>query len=180
MENKYKAQSFLEFGLTPEQKKFVDEYLVDLKHTNAVRRINPGMSNRAVSVKARRMMNIPAVKEAIAHHMKKREVKREIKAEMVVEELARIAFQDVRNVVSFSEAGVVFKNSAELDDDTARSICEVSETTTQHGGTKRIKMYDKVNALELLGRHLGMWKEKVEHSGGIIVLDGSRKRDPDA
>ena len=180
MENKYKPQSFLEFGLTPEQKRFVDEYLVDLKHIDAVRRISPGIKGRSVYNKARVMMNSPAVKEAIAHHMKKREVKREIKAEMVVEELARIAFQDVRNVVSFSEAGVVFKNSAELDDDTARSICEVSETTTQHGGTKRIKMYDKVNALELLGRHLGMWKEKVEHSGGIIVLDGSRKRDPDA
>lgn len=166
--------------MTPEQKKFVDEYLVDLKHVDAVRRTSPNIKGRGLYNKARAMMNTPAVKEAIAHHMKKREVKREIKAEMVVEELARIAFQDVRNVVTFSEAGVVFKNSEELDDDTARSICEVSETVTQHGGTKRIKMYDKVNALELLGRHLGMWKEKVEHSGGIIVLDGSRKRDPDA
>lgn len=179
MKKDHESYTPIEFGMTVGQKQFVDEYLVDLRHVSAVRRLNPGISSKAACAKAKRLMKIPAVQEAIAYHMKKREIKREIKAEMVVEELARIAFQDIRNVVTFNEKGVVFKNSEELDEDTARSICEISETVTQHGGTKRVKMYDKVNALELLGRHLGMWKERVEHSGGMVILDGSRKREVD-
>lgn len=167
----------IEFGLTPSQKIFVDEYLLCLNGTEAVRKTNPGCSRYTAHRKSKYMLGKPAVQEAIEYYMSKRIAKREIKAEMIMEELARVAFQDIRNVVSFNEQGVTFKRSEELDDDTARSISEISETVTQHGGTKRVKMYDKLAALELLGRHLGMWKDRVEHSGGMVILDGSRKRD---
>lgn len=167
----------IEFGLTPGQKAFVDEYLIDLNHIEAQQRLHPEWSRQRCSRQAKYMLGKPAVQEAIEYYMSKRIAKREIKAEMIMEELARVAFQDIRNVVSFNEQGVTFKRSEELDDDTARSISEISETVTQHGGTKRVKMYDKLAALELLGRHLGMWKDRVEHSGGMVILDGSRKRD---
>ena len=52
--------------------------------------------------------------------------------------------------------------SEELDDETAAAIAEVSQNTT--GGVK-IKLHDKRAALVDIGRHLGMFKDRVEHSG---------------
>ena len=43
------------------------------------------------------------------------------------------------------------------------------ETRTERGGasiqTAKIRRWDKMRALELLGKHLGMFKDSVEHTG---------------
>jgi phage terminase small subunit len=44
-------------------------------------------------------------------------------------------------------------------------VGEVSESFTENGRTLRVKMNDKLRALEMLGRHLGLFKEKIELSG---------------
>jgi phage terminase small subunit len=93
----------------------------------------------------------------------------EITADRVVKELARIAFVDFRQVTSWGPDGVRLLSSDELSDDEAAIVAEVSETTTETGGSLKVKRYDKLKALELLGRHLGMFNDKVDvkHSGTI-------------
>ena len=59
----------------------------------------------------------------------------------------------------------MLKDSASLTDDQAMQVAEVSETTSATGGTLKLKKHDKVKALELLGRHLGMFTDKVEATG---------------
>jgi phage terminase small subunit len=79
----------------------------------------------------------------------------------VVAELARIGFSDIRQVVDWGPGSVTVRDSASIGDDAAAAVAEVGKTAT---GIK-VKLYDKVGALEKLGRHLGMFKDKVEVAG---------------
>jgi phage terminase small subunit len=44
-------------------------------------------------------------------------------------------------------------------------VAEVAETTSETGGSIRLKTHDKVKALELIGKHLGMFTDKIEVTG---------------
>lgn len=97
--------------------------------------------------------------------------KAEVTSERIVTELARIAFGSARDVMEWGPNGVILKKSDDLTDDQAAGIAEVSESTTKDGGSLKLKRHDKVKALELLGRHLGMFTDKVksEISGGLEI-----------
>lgn len=149
--------------LTPKQQRFVDEYLVDLNATQAA--IRAGYSPKRADAIGHENLRKPEIAAAIAERMKAREQRTEITQDKVVKELGRVAFGDPRKVMSWGPNGVKLKDSAELTDDDAAFVSEVSETTTEHGGSRKLKTNDKLKALELLGRHLGMFKEKVEVTG---------------
>jgi phage terminase small subunit len=103
--------------------------------------------------------------DAIRAAQAKQSARTEITADRVVKELARIAFVDTRQVFTWGPNGVTLRDSSELTDDEAAVVSEVSETTTESGGTIKVKRFDKLKALELLGKHLGMFVERKEISG---------------
>lgn len=149
--------------LTPKQQRFVEEYLVDLNATQAA--IRAGYSPKTANEQGARLLVNVSVQAAIQEAMKSREQRTEVTQDRVVKELSKIAFGDPRNVMTWGPSGVKLKASTELTDDEAAFVSEVSETTTEHGGSLKLKTNDKLKALELLGRHLGMFKEKVEVTG---------------
>lgn len=149
--------------LTPKQQRFVDEYLVDLNATQAA--IRAGYSPKTAGQIGERLLKKVEIQQALAKRMKAREQRTEVTQDRVVKELAKVAFGDPRNVMTWGPGGVKLKDSAELTDDEAAFVSEVSETTTEHGGSLKLKTNDKLKALELLGKHLGMFKEKVEVTG---------------
>ena len=149
--------------LTPKQPRFVEEYLVDLNATQAA--IRAGYSPKTAGQIGERLLKKVEIQQALAERMKAREQRTEVTQDRVVKELAKIAFGDPRNVMTWGPTGVKLKASTELTDDEAAFVSEVSETTTEHGGSLKLKTNDKLKALELLGRHLGMFKEKVEVTG---------------
>jgi len=97
-------------------------------------------------------------------------------------ELARIGFSDMREIASWGEGGFAYKASDELTDDAAATIARIVEivTRTRDGGKRRtltIKLHDKLRSLELLGRHLGIFADKINMSslpadGFVIRLEG--------
>jgi phage terminase small subunit len=111
----------------------------------------------------------------------------EITIERTLLELAKIGYADIRKAAKWGSAlsvknddgeqvvvtDVAVLNSDEIDDDTAVAIAEVSRTKE---GIK-IKMHDKLGALEKIGKHLGMFIDKVEHSGAVAGYFGDL--DPD-
>jgi len=103
-----------------------------------------------------------------------------VRADEVVDELRKIAFSDMRSFAEWGPYGVGLLESGELTDDASGCVAEVGETITQHGGSKRIKLHDKPKALELLGKHLGMFAEKLAVSGGaelvIRIVNESKER----
>lgn len=149
--------------LTPKQAAFVGEYLKDLNATQAA--IRAGYSQKTAGQQGERLLKNVEIQNALSAGMQKREKRTEITQDMVVAELAKIAFGDPRAVATWDGKGVKPKASSELTDDEAAIISEISETMT---GIK-VKTNDKTKALELLGRHLGMFKDKLEVSGAVPV-----------
>lgn len=149
--------------LTPKQARFVDEYLVDLNATQAA--IRAGYSKKTAGQIGERLLKKVEIQQALAERMKAREKRTEITQDMVLRELAKIAFGDQRRVMEWGPAGVKLRDSTQITDDEAAIVAEVSETITANGGTLKLKTHDKVGALKLLGDHLGMFKQQVELTG---------------
>lgn len=147
-------------ALNPRQKAFVQEYLVDLNATQAA--IRAGYSERTARVQGPRLLSNVAVQREIEKGQDKREKRLEITADRIRRELARIAFGDAKKVMSWGPDGVELLSSDDLTDDESAQVAEVSQTVTQHGGTIKLKRFDKVKALELLGRDIGMFRDEDE------------------
>lgn len=154
--------------LTPKQAAFVVEYLVDLNATQAA--IRAGYSAKTAYRIGAELLHKTSVAEAIQKAQARREVRTEITQDQVVTELAKIAFGNVRDVMEWGPRGVTLKDSAALTEAQAAGVAEVSESVTKDGGSIKLKRHDKVKALELLGRHLGMFTDKVEHSGELDIV----------
>lgn len=150
--------------LTPQQQRFVEEYLIDLNAGQAAKRAGYSETGGGHYQTGSRLLRNIHISAAVDAALAKRGEKLGLKAERIVKELMRIAFADHRNVMTWDdERGLVFRPSDELSDDSAAAIAEISEkvTPTRDGGVKReqrVKMHDKNRAIELLGKHLGMWK----------------------
>lgn len=151
--------------LTKKQAIFVEEYLVDLNATQAA--IRAGYSEKTADRTGPELLGKTCVGEAVALRMKDREARTQITQDKVLREIARIALADPRKVMSWGPAGVVLVASEDLSEDDAAIVAEVSESFTENGRTLRVKMGDKLRALDMLGRHLGLFKEKIELSGTV-------------
>jgi len=149
--------------LTALEAAFVREYLVDLCGAEAVRR--SGSKAKHPNTLANQMMKRPHIKAAIDAAMAARAERTEITQDRVLNELALIAFGDLADFVEWGPGGVRMREGADLDPDKRRALAEVAETVTKEGGSQRVKMHDKLGALTLIGKHLGIFKEQVEHTG---------------
>lgn len=161
--------------MTPKQERFVQEYLIDLNATQAA--IRAGYSAKTAKSLGQRLLTYADVKKAVEEALAERGKRTEITQDRILRELARIAFADPRNVFEWGPDSVTLKDSASLSDDDAAAVSEVSQTITESGGSVKGKMYDKQRALELLGRHLGMFTDKVQldHSGSVSLQAEVRK-----
>lgn len=153
--------------LTPKQERFVQEYLIDLNATQAA--IRAGYSAKTAEQQGPRLLGNVGVAEAIKAAQDARAKRTNITQDRVLQEYARIAFSNMKDFAEFGEGGVALKNLADMDDDAARCVAEVSESTTKDGGSVRFKLHDKKGALDSLARHLGMFTDKTEHSGHLGV-----------
>lgn len=151
--------------LTEKQKAFVQEYLVDLNAKAAA--IRAGYSAKTAAEQGHQQLQKPAVKAAIEKAMELRSLRTQITADMVLQELAKVGFSKLGDFVEFGPRGVRIKDSKDVD---SAVLAEVSETETNAGTNRKIKLYDKVRALELIGKHLGMFIEK--HTHEIYGKDG--------
>lgn len=147
--------------LTPKQARFVDEYLLDLNATQAYKRVY-GCSDAVANANGSRLLVNASVQAALATRRIKLAVSTGITPERVLEELGRIGFSDMRKFTQWGPSGVSLLDSATLDEESARCVAEVSETTTKEGGSLKFKLHDKVGALTQIGRHFGMFTDKIE------------------
>lgn len=147
-------------ALTDKQQRFVEEYLVDLNATQAA--IRSGYSRDTARAIGSENLSKPDIQESIREKREELSESTNISAKRVIEEYAKIAFSDVRNVLTV-DGGL--KDTSEWDNDTARAVSSIktTEVTSPEGeklGTNReVKMYDKLRALEALGKHLGVFEK---------------------
>ena len=141
-------------GLTPRQQRFVREYLVDLNGTQAA--IRAGYTKRSARTIAQANLRNPSIADAISVAAKQRAERLDLSADRVFAEYARIAFANMGDYAHFGPDGVTLADMSKLSEAQTAAIAEVSESKTQHGGTVRFKLHDKLAALNALSRHLGL------------------------
>lgn len=160
--------------MTNAQKRFCDEYLIDLNATRAYKVAYPKCKeDETANAASSRMLRNVKVQEYISEKQKEIEKRTEVTQDMVIKELAKIAFLDIRKL--YTENGQL-KNVADIDSDTAGAISSLEtleayegygDDREKIGDTQKVKLLDKTKALELLGKHLGMFKEKVTIDGNV-------------
>ena len=147
-------------ALTPKQKRFVAEYLIDLNATSAAKRA--GYSEKTACEQAARLLANVKVQAAVQSAMQEREKRTEITQDMVLRETAKLAFFDIRKM--FDNNGKPLDIS-KLDDDTAAALVgldvqDIADPDGDYVGyVKKYKMADKIKALELLGKHTGAFEK---------------------
>ncbi|NFA43984.1 terminase small subunit [Clostridium botulinum] len=167
--------------LSERHKRFCDEYLIDLNVTQAA--IRAGYTPKYANKKVYALLDKPEIKEYLDKRMNAREKRTEITQDKVLSELAAIAFSnasdffkviDKKITVNGNEIldtygkpktykDVEFINTDNLSDDNKKVISSIK----QGANGLEIKLNDKIKALELVGRHLGMFKDKVEINGNV-------------
>ncbi len=152
--------------LPPQRRRFVQEYLVDVNGTQAA--IRAGYSEVSAKAQASQLLTYLNVAAAIdAGHDRLSELTR-VRQYQVRSALANLSFYDSRDLMKWGKDGVTLKESKDLTRDQAACVAEVTQTITEAGGTIRCKLHNRIDALSLLAKHLGMFPTRVEQ--GVVQV----------
>lgn len=144
--------------LTEKQRCFVDEYLIDLNATQAA--IRAGYSVKTANEQGSQLLAKLSIQQAVAEKMAERSKRTGINQDRVVLELAKIALVKMTDIVD-SEGRI--KSDASSDDLACIESVKYKESESDTGSSveREVKIASKLKALELLGKHLGMWDDKL-------------------
>lgn len=167
--------------MTPKQERFCQEYLIDLNATQAA--IRAGYSTKTATKIASENLTKPDVKSRLQELMASRAEATDIDAQWVLKRLAKIADFDIRKM--FDDNGNLLPIKL-IDEDSAYAIAaiDIGELTSGEDfltQTKKFKAADRLKALELIGKHLAMFTDRVEQTGNagnvvIYIPDNGRDR----
>lgn len=145
--------------LTEKQQRFVDEYLIDLNATQAA--IRAGYSVKTANEQGSQNLAKLSIQQAIAEQMAERSKRTGINQDRVVLELAKIALVKMTDIVD-SQGRI--KSDASPDDLACIESVKYKDSESDTGSSveREVKIASKLKALELLGKHLGMWNDKLD------------------
>ena len=147
--------------MTDKQKRFVDEYLIDLNATQAA--IRAGYKPDNAQQMGSENLSKLVISSAIAKAMAERSKRTGINQDRVIRELARIGFAKITDIVD-PETAKIRENASE--DDLA-CIQSIKIKPNEFGTEREVKLYDKKSALVDLGKHLGMFKDRMDLSADM-------------
>ena len=148
--------------LTAKQQRFVDEYLIDLNATQAA--IRAGYSPSTANEQGARLLVNVSISSAISQAMAHRSRRTGITQDRVLRELAKVAFVNANDVID-TDSATVRADAAEDDLACIQSVkVKTSESEMGSSSEREIKLYDKMRALEMLGKHLGLFDKRGQDS----------------
>lgn len=173
--------------LTDQQQRFCEEYVIDCNATQAA--IRAGYEEASAHVQGSRLLRNDKIQIAIQNHMSARSIRVQVSADTVLKELLAIATVDlaeaydenndllpihqipkeVRKAIAgievFTEVQYGPAQTASTDGGEVEKVKEVV------GRTKKLKMNDKIKALELLGKHLKLFTDKIDVTGKVTLAE---------
>ena len=149
---------------------FCEEYLIDLNATQAALRAGykPGTAkNASMWIDADKPLK-PALRRYIDQAMAARSRRTGVTADRVVRELARVAFCDPLSIID-PETGGLLK---EIDREDRAAIAGYRRKSGEEFDEREVKLNDRVRALELLGKHLGLLTNQVKVEAVPVIISG--------
>lgn len=143
--------------MTDKQARFCEEYMIDLNATQAA--IRAGYSPKTAQEQSARLLSNVMVQNRLAQLQAEQSRRTGVSADRVVRELAKIAFANASDLIDLETASV--KLDASRDDLAAIQSIKV-KSFGEDGLEHEVKLADKLRALDLLGKHLGMYKDASE------------------
>lgn len=161
--------------LSPMQSLFAKEYIIDLNATRAA--IRAGYSHKAASEQGYELLKNPKIQEVIQQHMDQRAKRTEVTADMVLQRIWDIVSVDLKD--AYDDQGQLLR-VPEMPEGVRKALVgiEVSEDYSEGvniGRTSKVKFNDRLKAIELYGRHLKLFTDKLEHSGEIGLAEQLKK-----
>ena len=157
-------------ALNERQKRFCDEYMIDLNATQAA--IRAGYSVKTANEQGARLLTNVSVQAEIQRLQAEISRRTGISQDRVIRELAKVAFLNPMNLVT-AEGRI--KESASQDDLSCIEGVKYkrSDSDTGFSEEREIKIASKLKALELLGKHLGMFNDRLDlNMNQPIVISG--------
>ena len=160
---------------TPRRERFPEEYIVDLNGTKAA--IRCGFSKKTARQAAARLLSNVNIQKKIQELQEARSQRTQITADRVLEELAIIAFSDLRNYITIGKdtGAIQAKGFEDMPPNSSRALEAITENRTIHEDEKgkdsivnekiTFKLHSKTKALELAMQHLGLLITKVDAPG---------------
>jgi phage terminase small subunit len=166
--------------LTGKEDAFCREYLVDLNATRAA--IRAGYSGKRAAPTACELLQKDKIQARLAELRADIASAAGITPLTLALELKKLALANMKDYSDWDNARVTLKDSVLVD---GAAVAEVSETTTANGGTVRIKLHDKLGAIQQLTKLLGFnapEKAEVKHTGKVemgVSVEEFRDKSPD-
>ena len=175
-------------GLTIKQEKFCQGLFTGLTQREAYKQSYnaESMTDKSIDENACKLANDTKIASRLSFLVDELKERNMVTVERVIAEYAKIGFADIKDFVSY---GTV-KTRETMDKDgepvfeyiqmvEARPSNEidgtmVNEVSIGKDGTFKFKLHDKLRALDMIGKHLGMFIDKTEvtgKNGGKIELD---------
>jgi phage terminase small subunit len=171
---------------SPKQMLFALEYLKDLNATRAYRDVYGAKNDNVAAVEGSKLLRNPKVAPLIQHAMDKRVERTGLDADKVLTELGHMAYLDPLEM--YDERNCL-KPIAQIPETLRRAIASIKteelfkgrgDDREMIGYTKEVKLWNKPGSLELHGKHLKLFTDKVEHSVSdslaSLILSGQKQQ----
>lgn len=144
------------------QRVFAEQYVVDFNGTQAA--IRAGYSENSAAQQASRLLNHDKVQLYLQYLISDRSKRLQVTGDKIVQEIAKIAFANAQDLVDYFDGNVLFNDLDNIEfPEIIKNITvkEVLKDGARIGQIAKIEVYDKVKALELLGKHTALFTENL-------------------
>jgi phage terminase small subunit len=169
--------------LTPKIKRFCEEFIKDLNGTQAA--IRAGYSKKTANEQAARLLANVSVQNYLSELKKTLSDKNEGLAQQVIDELKKVGFSNIHDYITQDNE---IKDLTTITRDKAAAVESIKKTVTEFSGggeapgkktSVQFKLYDKISALEKLGRHLGIFELDNQQKAATINVNITDDDEPD-
>lgn len=149
--------------LTDKQIKFCEEYIKDHDSIRSLR--SAGYAENGIYVTATRLLKNPNILDYIEWLKKKAQQRLKITPEMVLKEMYLLATVDLSK--AYGEDGQLLPIK-DMPKELRKAISSVDVFKSYIDGdavgeTAKVRFYDKTKALDMLAKHLALYKDSTQH-----------------
>jgi phage terminase small subunit len=169
--------------LSPKAKIFCEEYIKDFNGKQAA--IRAGYSDKTANEQASRLLTNVNVQLYLGKIKQSISDKNEGLAQQVIDELKKLGFSNIQDYIDKENE---IKDLSTITRDNAAAVESIKKTVTEFSGggessgkktSIQFKLYDKIAALEKLGRHLGIFELDNQQKAAVINVNITDDDEPD-